>query len=132
MRHIDWNDGICKGHGVILHKTSCAGFATSGLLSLGGQIKFLHSKSLHQLVCRCVSSYNVSCHDAVNFSEGFFLLLSQFPKACYSSNHSYIALWRFFRSLQGCMLNFKTLWSGITYLHRHHSLNMQSQLLPVV
>lgn len=41
MRRIDWNDGICKGRGVKVHKTSLSGAAISGPMGLVGEIKGL-------------------------------------------------------------------------------------------
>ena len=41
MRRIDWNDGICKGRRVKVHKTSLSGAAISGPMGLVGEIKGL-------------------------------------------------------------------------------------------
>lgn len=41
MRRIDWNDGICKGRRVKVHKTSLSGAAISGPMGLEGEIKGL-------------------------------------------------------------------------------------------
>ena len=41
MRRIDWNDGICKGRRVKVHKTSLSEAAISGPMGLVGEIKGL-------------------------------------------------------------------------------------------
>lgn len=49
MRRIDWNDGICKGRGVKVHKTSLSGAAISGPMGLVGEIKGLAPRDWSEL-----------------------------------------------------------------------------------